>query len=192
MPKPPIFACDLDGVLLDMADFWNEYLSKKYGKRVTTQDQTSWDIRDWSGIPSLNKFWDATWEADIWPYPGAASFVHSLQKLGYEVRIVSSRGSENALKAGYRQLAKYFPMLSGHIFVDGEKGPALAALQPSVFLDDRPKNLFDCALVCPRTRLFLMDRPWNQSLELDAPWRRVGGYAAILSALAEPKTAVRT
>jgi hypothetical protein len=48
------------------------------------------------------------------------------------------------------------------------------------FVDDHLKNVIDVKVNCPELKeVFLMDRPWNWSLDL-AKYERVYGYFGIL------------
>lgn len=179
MSDKPIVALDLDGTLLDMASVWCAFLEEKYGKALTHESIKEWDLRTSFGLATLNDLWEHTWDTPLKPYKGATDMVWALQTQGFDVRILSNRESENALKAGLRDVHKNFPGVVP-TFVAGSKKDIIKKWAPAFFLDDRPANLFDGALGCPRTRLLLLDRPWNQSLELNVPWRRLGTYYAIL------------
>jgi hypothetical protein len=189
------FVCDLDGVLLQSGKVFAKKWSEILGVDLTEDAFTCW-IMEWAlGVdPKLNdRFWSEVWDLELEPYPDAGWFVHRIKSLGYRFVVLTSRmASEKARKSVYRDIWKItyngVYEIDDIIVCDTKKGEMKSKYIHDIpdaeyFVDDHLKNVIDVKVNCPKLKeVFLMDRPWNRSLDL-AKYERVFSYGDILESL---------
>ncbi len=167
-----IFATDIDSVLLDITTPMVNHFSTLYpGKECHYQGVHHWDIGLSYGVPKEDV--DAMW-GHVFGSPcpfehGAEEFVERLKEEGYTVIGVTSRipAYQAALLRDVAPLG-----LDDVLFPVGDKQTVLEMLSPVAFIDDKIANLQDSQRAgVPLNILF--DQPWNFSLDLNVPYKRV-------------------
>lgn len=187
--KPP-FAIDLDGVLLDMNSVWIRWISEEYGIHASQSTFTQWDLHQWAGIKHLNKLWKYTWATPLAAYPMAATFLRELWWMGYQPVVVTNRDKPEAIAAAKRDLAildagsRGVDLLDHLIFNRGtDKVDTLRKLGAVGFVDDRWELAFSAAEAGIST--FLLDKPYNQCLDIESEYTRVHSLIEVIRLLRE-------
>lgn len=172
MSPKPIFATDVDGVLLNIWKPYFEYIKKQYGTKFGVGDINCWNHFEQFGFDSKEseQLWKLIWNTPAIPFPGAKKFIRELQRMGFEVVGVSNRpkGWHTCRQAAHRD----FPQLGmdRYLLVDNDpKSKTLNQLPASYFIEDKPSNAIEAG-VNSKAKVFLFDRPWNR------PFHNLTGY----------------
>lgn len=189
--RPNELVLDVDGVVLDLVTPVLAWVERKWpGSRPRPQDLVHYGFGESFGFPSdMDQVALASaWASDIKPYAG----VDRLFKLGlfdvlYDtvtLATVRPQGAPHSslLRSLHEHLAYYVE--------DGRRLETFESLAEKIrwlsgihvpfdYVDD---NLGVVRQLTPPegSRLFLMDRPWNQSRDLYVPYRRIYSLEEIL------------
>jgi len=183
--EKPIIFLDVDGVLLDTSQAILKHIDYRYMGQATEADIQHFDLI-WSlGVPKadLDAMWRQVWSTPLVPYDGAEDFVKAL-RAEYNVAALSYRKRGNPRKAANRD----FPQLNFHgIFLlqpgNGmSKGAIVDSLDGVCVVEDNIQNAIQIAERSD-AQVLLLDRPWNQSLDLSKLYTRVFSYDDILDLL---------
>lgn len=183
--EKPIIFLDVDGVLLDTSQALLAQIDQRFNKRPVESDLRNFDLM-WSfGVPKadLDAMWNQVWNTPLLPYEGAEDFVKTL-RTEYNVAALSYRKRGQPRKAANRD----FPQLNFHgIFLlqpgNGlSKGAIVDSLDGVCVVEDNIQNALQIAERSD-AQVLLMDRPWNQSLDLSNLYTRVFSYDDILDLL---------
>lgn len=176
---------DIDGVLLDFEDEARCFFMRHYNL-TDLPHTTHWNFEEGFGVPKhvVGKMWDEAWTWRLSAFNGAEAFLSKLCGMGLTIEALSSRAVGQAQEASLRDMERnrLSPYLNKMTFVEPgqDKGPLVKERGADYFLDDAFKNIFNVGKHSPSTRLFLMDRPWNQSQDIDPPYVRVRSYEHII------------
>ena len=184
----PIFFTEIDGTLLDLYGVQGSagILERKYkGTHPTTKigPPQHYDFEEAYGIShgEAVMLFDELWETPVPVYPGAVEFVTNLQNSGFRVLGVTMRATSDSQIACYRDTPDLG--LDGLYIVKKleEKAPLITRLSEGAtcfYLEDRIQTAIDVSIKCTNSRVMLIDRPWNHSLDLCLEYDRVYSYAA--------------
>lgn len=182
-----IFVTDIDSVLLDLDSATKWWFSSHYGREI--ESPTCWDYEQAFGIPVAvaDAMWEDIWKVPLKPFVGAHAFLKALKDKGYIIMALSSRKEGIPREASIANLKtsalwNYFTAVD-YVSRGGDKGEILKAAAAHAFLDDSMKNIYAAAKAAEGTKLFLWDKPWNQSQDIEPPYTRVRSYQAVLGAL---------
>jgi hypothetical protein len=186
--KQPFFFTDIDGTLLDFISPACTLLTTITGKEFGPQDQVHFDFQESLGAFSIHikEFWESIWDLPLTSYDGAEDFVVELKKRGCYVMGVTQRPSSESKVASYRDSRK-LNLDSLYILSRKEKKSDIINRHIEIglhshlfFLDDKIQNVIDVQENCTeKVHVFLLNRPWNQSLDV-AGYQRVDGYEEVL------------
>lgn len=184
----PIFATDIDSVLLDISIPLENAVSQLHGVDATGFMQHMvgmWDLQLAFGVTKeqMDAIWDKAFSNPSLPYAGAQAFVQELKNRGFRVVGVTKRGGPRFVLPAQRDIPALG--LDDFFFVQDhqEKGPFIHALGAKFFYDDKIGNLMSVYKHLPGCKLFLQPHPWNLSLDINVPYTRVQGYEDVLQRL---------
>ncbi len=182
--EDPIIFLDVDGVLLDTSQALIKEIKRRFGVRVEEGDICNYNCNWAFGIPKADmlNIWRYVWEITLEPYESAEAFVNTL-RTKYNVVALSYRDKGDPRKAANRD----FSQLNFHgIFLLQHGGLSKAAVVHSLngacVVEDNIENAIQIAERSD-AQVFLIDRPWNQSLDLSKLYTRVCSYDEILDRL---------
>lgn len=196
-PNPRIFVTDVDSVLLDISTPLERAVDKLFPEAMaagfmhySSLDDFRvgmWDLNMAFGLgkEDMDRVWDEAFATPSLPYPGAIEFVASLKAKGFKVVGLTKRGGERFLNPCFRDTPVL--KLDTLLIADNHqaKGPFVAALPGAeFFVDDKIGNILSVVESAPGIKTFLVDQPWNASLDLKVPYTRVYGYEDILGTVA--------
>lgn len=163
---------DIDGVLANFTDAYAKILTKQTGvkfPKLSAEWPTVWYWEREAGITKLQEraAWKEIEDTHFWgvliPLPGAIEALQHLNVMaqtGHEVYFITSRPGARA-----KHLTEMW--LRGHgveyptVIIAHEKGPLAAALKLDVFIDDKMENVRDVANARDKTRVYIIDSPYN-------------------------------
>lgn len=163
---------DLDGVLVDFVRGFTTLANKTYGTPIYgTNEQKEWEKFDELSSAQVGAVWkqvDAS--SNFWlNLPPLADTVE-LGEVGAltsfdDVYFVTSRGAVPGTKHQTDLWLKYY--LSGwndnrSVVLCKDKAAFCNAIRVDAILEDRPKNALWVLYQCPKTRVYLIDRPYNR------------------------------
>lgn len=180
MPTPkPIFAVDLDSTIYNMEEKLQECVRIVTG--VYPKPSHTWECEvSWGVSPTVaGGIWDLLWEHDLQPFPGAYNFLNNLRK-HYRVVSLSTRKKGPARNHGLA-MTEDLPV-DQKIWTSSPEEKAAYLLRNNVafFLDDSAANHLAAAKKDVAATLLLLDKPWNQSQDIDPVWTRVFSYDEVL------------
>ena len=186
--RKPVFALDVDGVLLDIVPGAVAYVKKKYGVTIKHEHVTDWDWDySWSLTEGLtNEFWEHVWNTPAQMHDGALEFITGLTLEGFEPVLVSTRPNnfkgmgDIARQAAFRD----FPQLGVErielVEHNKDKVDVLQRYNSLYMLEDNPIN----AAMCHKKSgvlSYLITRPWNERcICFNSEWTRVWSYNTVL------------
>lgn len=179
-----LFVTDVDGVLLDIDSEFSRFFKQRYG--IPIEPKRHWEFEDSLGIPpeEAEKVWEWVWEQRLAPEPGAHAFLDGLRRRGFEIIALTNRKNGDARAASVRDMERVFGgMFDRLVFAgdkEGTKGAIIEKWAAEYFLDDKMSNLWSVRRHSPATKLFLKDQPWNQSQDIDPPYRRIKVLETVL------------
>ncbi len=113
--------------------------------------------------------WQAIMEGDFWatldPLPGAREVLAGLARqrdAGDDIYFLTARPGRYA-----KQFTEWWLEGQGYdcptVLISRDKGSVCQGLKVEFFIDDKPENCREVKAYCPRTEVFLLDRPHNRS-----------------------------
>lgn len=191
-----ILGSDADGVLAYSQLPIIEEAKKRFGLDLHYKDWTSHDLLFYKAI-ELSGELPATIAAWLFsnevmgkssPIPGSKEAIRYLNTLAH-IHIITGRpGAQRKTTEDWAR--KHFPSIQ-HVHLREEESPeksnefkkrTLQELQADVFIEDDDRMIqvildaLDSGYLSHLKIVFLMDRPWNQSLQVRDPVRRVGNW----------------
>ncbi len=158
---------DLDDVLNNQNEVWVDVLNQKYGRNVTVEDITDWDMR--LAFPGLrdNELYGPAHRGELVQSMTAPDDAVLHTKMwhdnGHELYVATSTSAENA-EAKIQWLFKHYTWFDRDRFIMCHHKNLIFG---DILVDDAPHNLKDmkwrganqnCVCVC-------MDKPWNRCTE---------------------------
>jgi hypothetical protein len=178
--KKPLFMVDLDSTIYDMDGVLQDCVKVITG--VKPAPATTWECEVAWGLSraEAGKVWELLWNRDIPPFPGAYKFLNRLRQK-FTVVSLSTRKLGEARNHGLA-MTEDLPV-DKKIWTSSpeEKAKYLKRDGAMFFLDDSPANHLAAADVGVITDLLLLDKPWNQSQDINPVWKRVFSYEEVLS-----------
>lgn len=177
------YAIDFDGVLGNLSYAATQWAWERHGKQLTEADINAWGFNECFGVhyDDNNDFWEYVWRKHTRLYDGAVAF---LMEIPGEVHVITQR-PHGAPRDNfhYHFLARVSAVTKNiHLFNTWqEKERWILLNHPDAVLEDNLKFLLK--LPETETRLYLMDRPWNQSADISKHYRRVKDYGEFLDAI---------
>lgn len=170
---------DFDGVLGNMSHSLDDWAWKNYRKQPKSTPQ--WGIAEALGVPHHKEadIWNYVWREYSQLYPGAEELLWHLP----DAEIVSNRPSGPARENFNGQFRLRLGMgRKVHLFENWEQKERFIMYEaPDALLEDNLEFLVKFPE--SETRLFLLDRAWNQSADVSGHYTRVKSYSEFLSAL---------
>lgn len=193
---------DIDGILANFTDSYSPKLTKETGiifPKASSEWPTTWywdrEAMKAAGIPAdtakaiENKIWEGIRNSGFWgeldPLPGAKDTLAralDMRYYGHNIYFITARPgnfskllTENWLKEnGF----KFVPT----VLITADKGPIARGLALDAFIDDRPENCSEVLEASHKTRVFLVDAPYNRHYEHEGV-ERVGSALEALNLL---------
>lgn len=155
------YGIDVDGVLADFVGGFGELASTlgyainpdSWGLGLSReQEQDVWKLVEanhdfWTGLDVLNQF------------------PHELVKLTDVVYFITKRKQTPGRSTDTETatwLNKVQAVQLPTVLAIPNKGEVCRALKVDAFIDDKPENCWDVMDESPKTKVFLMNQPWNQ------------------------------
>jgi hypothetical protein len=163
-----------------MGRVFAEWAYRKYGAEASCIPQ--WGVSEALGVPHHlePEIWDFVWREYRYLYDGAEEFIARVPK----AEIVSTRPSGPARDNfnGQFRLRVQRMTRNIHLFENWEQKERFVLREaPKALLEDNLEFLVKFPE--SSTRLFLMDRPWNQSADASGHYTRVRNYGEFLGLL---------
>ena len=112
----------------------------------------------WESIKADPKFWQ-----NLPPYTDTKASLAYLSTLrsNHDIYFVTSRVGIKCKLQTERWLRRY-GFDDATVLISSQKGAVAGSLNCDAYVDDRWENALDVMLASPRTKSFLLVRPWNQ------------------------------
>jgi FMN phosphatase YigB (HAD superfamily) len=189
---------DLDGVLADFSPAYAEKLTKKTGIQFPTADPNwpaVWHFDYAAGAKpgDVNAVWEDITRSNFWaqllPMRGALEAIRQLDEVAMlgqaEVYFITARPGKFAKRLSEFWLARHgneYPT----VIIAKDKGSVAKGLELDVFVDDMPENVADVFEASKKTRVYLVDHPYNRNWAIkfepnpEARIRRVASLMEVL------------
>ena len=155
---------DMDDTIECLLAAWVKVLNEHYGRTVTTEDVTDWDVT--KAYPGLAKeqVYGVLNEEGFWgrvdPMPGAAEALQRFIAKGHEVYIVTATAYESVPEKMRDLLFRWFPFISwGNVIIAARK----QMIRADVLIDDAVHNM-----VGGQYAKILVDAPYNRGFDAAA------------------------
>lgn len=164
---------DVDGVLADFVLGFTSLAAKEFG----TPTETTTQHRVWDWFPGLDKrqvdhLWkvieenDRGFWAELFPLFSSteAKYIKLLtERTGVEVYFVSNRHTRTALQQTRMWLANWLDIHNPNVVLVGKQGKGYVAkgLEADFCIDDKLGNAVYVGYEAPKTRSYLIERPYN-------------------------------
>lgn len=133
---------DMDDTIEGLLDSWTEFLRKKHGVDVYSDDITDWDVS--KAYPTLTKkevlaplFEEEMWKS-VLPFSDAVMYLRRLIDEGHDVIIVTASHYDTVGLKMRHVLVKYFPFIPyDNVIIASKKQMVIG----DVMIDDAPHNL---------------------------------------------------
>lgn len=168
------WGCDVDGVLAKFDPGFLVVLNRLSGKSLQLPDK---EPHDWywptTELGFSKKEVDNAWRwvddnpwfwAQLHAYETAGHDLSRLEQLsaqGHLVYFITQRSPDGA-KVWTEHWLRTHGISHPTVLISGIKGPVAEGLELDVMVDDRPENLADIIAASPKTRVYLVRRPWNE------------------------------
>lgn len=182
---------DLDEVLSHSMPELIAFHNNTYGTKLKTEDFTSYHFdKVWGGtlaeaIDKVEIFHKTQYFKNIKPMEGAKEVLEKIKK-NNELFVITAR-RDNIRKETEEWINKYFPNIFSKIYFTDEFSHASTKsttkkiicdnLDIDIFIEDNINYAFECA--GPNRKVFLIDRPWNQTVTLPQNIMRVHSWKEI-------------
>lgn len=179
--------CDMDGILVDLFQYWLDLIEKDHGAEFKTlpEEITRWDLHKCGNLQKLGA-------AKTYAYlqqpgffrnapalPGAIEGLKSLVDAGHEVVIVSSPSGPISAKEKLEWLAEHAPFLPAkNIMLANMK----TLVRGDVLIDDHPQTLVDYAKTWPGSICIGIEYPYNGEADKTDGVVMAGDYTDTASA----------
>jgi 5'' nucleotidase, deoxy (Pyrimidine), cytosolic type C protein (NT5C). len=165
------FAVDVDSVLLDITGPMVRHFQSRYPEHEVYREMVQhWSIETSYGVSKeeVDEMWGHIFAEPSPSEEGAEEFIHRLKGDGWRVVAVTARipKFQPALIRDVKRFA-----LDDLIFTH-DKETELRKLAPEGFIDDKIQHCHEAARAGV-PRVFLLDQPWNYSMDLHVPYERV-------------------
>lgn len=183
---------DIDGVIADFVTIFRDEVMAEYGVALAESDIRSHDLYLALGVSKqdVRRLITRTLaHQGLVLYPGAAEGLAALVRAGMDVHIVTARdsgGVDPVAAAGQWlvQRALYQGVHFNRINVVAEGSKHTVAGRMSCFVDDNLNELIALAEHGPREQvLIVFDHPWNQTLDVQSRFMRVGNWSELVDAV---------
>jgi uncharacterized HAD superfamily protein len=183
---------DLDDVLADLLNKLVKFHNEKFGTSLTRKDFNNYNLwKVWGGtkeetVQKLYDFYNSDYSKKVGVIDGAKESVNSLKK-NHKLVVITSRQND-FIEQTERWVNENFPgVFSGIYFTNYQsrsgkirtKSEICDKLGIDILIEDSLKFAKDCAR--PDRKVFLLDRPWNQSSDLPENLTRVFSWKEILN-----------
>lgn len=180
-----IISFDCDGVLLDFTAGIMQWADEEWpGLQLTHANFHQWDTPGALGLDPAteSRMWSRAFELSLRPIPAAETLVDTLRARGYHIIVVSARDAEGQDMAA-EDLGYYFRILRSDVHFTQDKNRALTDLGALAHLDDKWKSAESIGRMWEGEGKisYLVDRPWNRSLDLTARYKRLYSYLDVLN-----------
>lgn len=181
---------DLDDTLGNFIPALVEFHNNVYGTKIKVEDFKSYRFWEtWGGtleqaVEKVYEFFKTPYFKNIKPVEGAKEVLERLKK-NNELFIITAR-QESIRKETEEWLNKNYPNIFSKIYFTNQyslggtettKKKICDELEMDVLIEDNINYTFECA--GPNRKVYLIDRPWNQSAELPQNAKRVYSWKEI-------------
>ena len=155
---------DMDDTIECLLAAWVKVLNERYGRSVTTEDVTDWDVT--KAYPGLAKeqVYGVLNEEGVWgrvdPMPGAAEALQRFIAKGHEVYIVTATAYESVAEKMRDLLFRWFPFIGWNNVIIAARKQMIRA---DVLIDDAVHNM-----VGGQYAKILVDAPYNRGFDAAA------------------------
>ena len=169
---------DVDGVLAQFNAGFIDCIEKVTGRCLFPRGYVpdTWDYPQTVGYTprEIAQVWDAIEEnphfwLNLKPYPETTAALARMRWLehihDYDTYYITSRPGTTAKTQTEQWLRRYvsiYGTANPTVLISSDKGFAARALKLDAYIDDKWENAVDVADYSPMTRVFLLQRPWNQ------------------------------
>jgi uncharacterized HAD superfamily protein len=160
---------DIDGVLADFVGAYTALAHEYYGTPIyTSLEQASWDFKQ-LGLTNAQKnfLWEKIKSSESW-WTSLAPLLHrdtyiDIDGLQMEADIyfVTSRPGVN-VRWQTKQWLQAQGIYSPSVILSSRKGDVATGLQADFMIDDKAGNAIFVKYQSPKTRVFILDREYNQ------------------------------
>lgn len=133
---------DMDDTIEGLLDAWTEFLRKKHGVEVYSDDIMEWDMS--KAYPTLTKdeVYAPLYEEEMWenvlPFEDAVMYLQKLISEGHEVVLVTASHYDAVGMKMRNVLNRYFPFIPyDNVIITSKKQMVVG----DVLVDDAPHNL---------------------------------------------------
>lgn len=167
---------DVDGVLANFNESYIELIKKETGIALPKPDATypdQWHYERAGGVTreQENRIWEEIKSTQFWgtlqPMAGALDALRRLNALrftGVQSYFITSRPGRMA-KFYTEMWLKFHGMDMPTVVIADDKGSVAKGIVLDVFVDDKPENIQDVAATTARTRVYLIDQPYNREYQ---------------------------
>lgn len=164
---------DIDGVLADFNTGYIDLIRRTTGIQLPPVSNVYPDVWHYERAAGVTKkqeheVWEHIRNSEFWgqlfPLKGTLEVLDKLTQLryeGHEIYFITSRVGKKVKFQTERWLSLY-GMNNPTVLISDKKGPVAQGLELDVFIDDKPENCADVQLASPKTRVFLLDQPYNR------------------------------
>jgi FMN phosphatase YigB (HAD superfamily) len=153
MSKTKLILCDIDEIVLNWIDGFQNYLEELNYKKIADLKHAYWvNLAYEIDIDSkilVDRFNNSEMFANLELVPGALEGINSLKSMGYHLVAISAvPNTSKIFSSRLKNFEKHFSQspFDGYCFVGNkEKRPLLETFQPFVFIEDNPQHI-SCAI----------------------------------------------
>jgi uncharacterized HAD superfamily protein len=159
---------DVDGVLANFVGSFGRAAQKQFGIQI---NDSTWGLgmteheqkQVWAYTDTIPNWWDT-----LTPYTDALNLRLKLKPDDVVYFITTRRSSKYATveRQTATWLKKALSISMPFVVSASNKGEVCKALKLQAFVDDKPENCQDIADYSD-TKVYLLDRPWNQEAKFD-------------------------
>jgi len=183
---------DIDGVLADFNKSYKELIERESGLTLPPLSDDypdTWYYERAAGVTREQeaKVWEEIKSTQFWgmlqPLNGAVTALQHLNAMrfaGHHIYFITARTGKMA-KFYTEMWLMFHGMNLPTVLIADQKGGLVKGLQLDVFVDDRPENIEDVWRVSSKTRLYLINQPWNRGVALPGRVHRVPNIEAVLN-----------
>lgn len=154
--------CDLDGIVVDLANSWLGVYNRAHGDSVTVHDLKSWEMAD--NVKAGHKVYDylstPSLFLDAEPLPGSIEALRALHEKGHTIHIVTAPAKASQTAADKLEWCRrHLPFLKRQQITTSHQKERILT---DVFIDDSPENIRKHAAIWPHTKRIGIAWPYNE------------------------------
>jgi hypothetical protein len=179
---------DIDGVLARFDGKFAKLLVEESGEdkingALDVDHPPTWDWPEYYGYhpQHIRAAWRRVENSgDFWTtlpaLTNAKVLAESMPWAVHAVYFITNRPGYNPKQQTERWLRENLKIEVPTVLISARKGTSAAALELDVYVDDKGENILDVERESPKTRAYLIDRPYNEHVKVQ---RRVSGLKSV-------------